>query len=388
MTVSRKTYLDYAATTPVDPEVIRAMEPYYNQKYGNTMSIHAFGQRQSEAVEKARRVIARSLEALPEEIIFTASATESNNLAIKGMAFANQKKGKHLIISTIEHDCVMESAKWLRNLGWKISWLAVDGEGVVDTDQLKREISIETFLVSVIHGNNEMGTVQNIREIGAICKERGVRFHTDAAQSFGPVKIDVNQMNLDALTISSHKIYGPKGAAVLYLKKGTKIEPWLHGGGQENGLRSSTVNVPAIVGLAKAVEIVQKTRDKENRKLAKLRDYFIKEVLGLIEGTSLNGHPTERLPNNINISFANIEGESLLMELDRRGVEVSTGSACSSRSLEPSHVLMAMGLGEKAAHGSIRFSLGRWTTKAELDYVIKVLPPIVYKLRKISPFKS
>lgn len=383
----KKIYLDYAATTPVDPRVLKAMMPYFSKQFGNTMSLHEMGQIASKAVENARSTIASFIHATSEEIYFTSSASESNNLALKGIAFANREKGKnHIIISSIEHDCVLESSKWLKRQGFKVDELNVDKYGFVDIDQLKKLITNSTVLVSIIHGNNEIGTIQDIEAIGKICREKNIYFHTDASQSLGKVDIDVPKMNIDLLTASSHKIYGPKGAAILYVKKGVFIEPIIHGGGHEKGLRSSTSNVPAIIGLGKAVEILHKEGKKENKRLEKLRDMLIKGILENIKGTHLNGHPIKRLSNNANISFQGIEGESLLMELDFEGVEVSTGSACSSRNLMPSHVLIALGAKPQTAHGSIRLSVGRFTTEEEIHKAVKIFIKVVNKLKKFSPF--
>ena len=384
----KKIYLDYAATTPVDPRVLASMMPYFSKKFANTMSLHEMGQIVSVVVENSRKTIASFIKAKPEEIYFTSSATESNNLALKGVAFAVREKRKnHIIISSVEHDCVLESSRWLKRQGFKVDELDVDKYGFVDIDQLKKLINKSTFLVSVIHGNNEIGTVQDIPSIGKICREKNVYFHTDASQSLGKVEINVEKMNIDLLTASSHKIYGPKGAAILYVKKGVIIEPIIHGGGHEKGLRSSTINVPAIVGMAKAVEILQKENKQENEKQKKLRDQLIKGILENIKGTHLNGHPIKRLSNNANISFPSIEGESLLMELDFEGVEVSTGSACSSRNLMPSHVLMALGAKPQTAHGSIRLSVGRFTTEEEINKTVKIFIKVVEKLKQYSPFK-
>lgn len=387
-------YLDYAATTPVDPRVLKGMMPFFTEKFGNTMSFHDKGVEAVEEVERARKIIAEFINAAPEEIIFTSSATESNNLALKGIAWANKHKGNHIIISRIEHDCVLNAAKWLETQGFEVTRVSVDKFGFVNLTELERAIRPNTILVSIIHGNNEIGTIQDIREIGKICRRKKVLFHTDAAQSFGKVTINVEKDNIDLLTASSHKIYGPKGAAILYLKKGITITPLLHGGGHENNLRSSTVNVPAIVGMGKAVEIClgrggiegKGGVGGETKRTIELRDKLINGILEKIPHTKLNGHPTKRLPNNVNISFAFVEGESLLLELNMAGIYVSTGSACSSRNLEPSHVLLAIGLRHEEAHGSLRFSLGRWTSEKEIDYVLQVLPGIVAKLRKISPF--
>jgi len=384
----KRIYLDYAATTPADPRVIRAMLPYLNKKFGNTMSLHNFGQEAKSALEESREVVAGLMGAKANEIIFTGSATESNNLALKGIAFANKKRGRHIIISRVEHPCIMESAKWLESQGFEITRLKVDKYGFVNPKDVKKAIKKGTILVSVIHASNEIGTIQPIVKIGKICKESGVYFHTDAVQSFGKIPIDVDKMNIDLLSASSHKMYGPKGAACLYIREGTKIEPILHGGGQEQGFRSSTVNVPAIIGFAKAVEIAEKEMRKEAERLTKLRNKLIKGVLGKIPGSHLSGHPQKRLPNNANFWFENVEGESIIIQLDLSGMAASTGSACSSAKLEPSHVLLAIGLKHEEAHGSLRLSLGKWTKASEINYILKVLPGIIKKLREISGTKQ
>jgi len=405
-----KIYLDYAATTPVDPAVAKAMKPYFAKIFGNSMSLHSFGQEAKRALEESRAKLALIINAKPNEIIFTGSATESNNLALKGLALAGQpafakataRRG-HIIISSIEHPCILESAKWLEKQGfsasggpaegWEITKIPVDKFGMANPKDIEKAIKPETILVSIIHASNEIGTIQPIAEIGKICREKKVYFHTDASQSFGKVPIDVKKMNIDFLTASSHKIYGPKGAGFLYVREGIKLVPLLHGGGQENGLRGSTVNVPAIVGFAKAAEICQKEMEKENERLIKLRNKLIKEILK-IKNSHLNGppcgeagHPEKRLANNANFWFKFVEGESLVMQLDLEGIACSTGSACSSFKLEPSHVLLATGLKPQEAHGSLRVSLGRFTTEKEIDKLIAVLPGIIEKIRKISPFK-
>jgi cysteine desulfurase len=358
------------------------------------MSLHSFGQEAKFALDQSRQVLADLINAKPNEIVFTGSATESNNLALKGIAFANKSKGNHIIISSIEHPCIMESAKWLTKQGFEITKLAVDKYGVVDPEDVKKAITLKTILVSVMHASNEIGTIEPIAKIGKICREKGVYFHTDAVQSFGKIPIDVKKMNIDLLTASSHKMYGPKGVALLYIRDGVKIEPILHGGGQENGLRSSTVNVPAIVGFAKAAEIclpagrqARKKMAQENARIAKLRDKLIKSVLK-IKGSHLNGHSKNRLANNANFRFEFVEGEALIMRLDLEGIACSTGSACSSYKLEPSHVLTAIGLRPEEAHGSLRVSLGRYTTEKDIKEFMKILPGIVGKIREISPFKK
>ena len=391
----KKIYLDYAATTPVDPRVVKAIRPYFSEKFGNTMSLHSFGQEAKEALEESREVIADLMGAKPKEIIFTSSATESNNTALKGIAFANRKKGNHIIISPIEHDCVIESAKWLESQGFEVTRLKVGKFGLVDLADVKKAIKKDTILVSIMHANNEIGTIESIEEIGKIIKKSNIQnqkskiyFHTDAAQSFGKIPIDVNKMNIDLMTVSSHKTYGPKGAGALFVRGGTKIEPIIHGGGHESGLRSSTVNVPAIVGFAEAARICQREMRREAEKLTKLRDKLIKGVLKKIGGSHLNGHPKKRLPNNANFWFKGVEGESIVMHLDLLGIAVSSGSACSSKSLAPSHVLLAIGLRPEQAYGSLRLSLGRWTKEKDINYVLDVLPKVVKRLREISPFKK
>jgi cysteine desulfurase len=381
----KRIYLDYAATTPIDKRVVKTMLPFLSDKFGNTMSLHYFGQEAKLALEQNRKIMADLISAKPNEIIFTGSATESNNFALKGIAFANKNKGNHIIISSIEHPCVVESAKWLQRQGLEITKVPVDKYGLVNPEDVRKAITNKTILVSIIHASNEIGTIQPIEEIGKICHEKGVYFHTDASQSFGKISIDVNKMNIDLLTSSSHKIYGPKGVGLLYIRDGVKIEPLLHGGGQENGLRSSTVNTASVIGFAKAVEISKKEMKSENKRLMVLRNKLIKEVLR-IKGSHLNGHPEKRLANNANFSFDFIEGESLVMMLDMEGIACSTGSACSSFKLEPSHVLLATGLKPEQAHGSLRISLGRMTTKKDVEKLIKILPKIIEKIRQISPY--
>jgi len=383
----KKIYLDFAATTPVDPRVLRAMMPYFSQKFGNSASLHSLGQEAKIKLEECREKIAKMISAEIPEIIFTSSATESNNLALKGIAFANKEKGRHILISEIEHESVLKTAEWLKGEGFEVEKIKVDSYGLVDLDDLKKKIKRETILVSVIFVNNEIGTKQEIEKIGKICKERGVIFHTDAVQAFGKVLIDVKKMQVDLLSASSHKVYGPKGAAFLYCRKGIKITPLLHGGGQEFALRSSTVNLPAIVGFATAAEICHKEMKRETERVEKLRNFFVKQILSQIKGSHLNGHPEKRIPHIVNFWFEGIEGESLVLRLDMEGICVSTGSACSSFSLEPSHVLLALGLKPWQAHGSLRFTLGRETKKEDLIFTIECLKKIVEDLRKISPFK-
>jgi len=386
--MKNKIYLDYAATTPVDPRVVRAMIPYFSKNFGNTMSLHGFGQDAKKSLDESRKVVADFIGAKTSEIIFTGSATESNNFALKGVAFANREKGNHIIISSIEHPCIIESAAWLERQGFEVSRLKVNSYGLIDIGELKKIIKKETILVSIMHANNEIGTIQPIREIGKVCKEKGVYFHTDASQTLGKEIIDVGKMNIDLLTASAHKLYGPKGVGLLFVKEGTRIEPLLHGGGHEFGLRSSTCNVAGIVGFAKACELCRDFIKQENKRLKQLRNKLTKGILNRIDNSFLCGHLEKRLSNNANIAFSFVEGEALLIQLDFLGVAISTGSACSSKKLTSSHVLTAIGLKPNQIQGSLRFSLGRWTQEEEIDYVLKILPGIVEKLRKISPFKK
>ena len=384
----KKIYFDYAASTPIDPRVLKKMIPILKQSFGNTMSLHFFGQEAKEILEESRGTAASFIGAESKEIIFTSSATESNNLALKGIAFANRKKGKDIIISSIEHPCVAESAKWLESQGFEITRVPVDKYGLVNPEAVKKAVKKETILVSIIHVSNEIGTLQPIAEIGKICKEREVYFHIDASQSFGKIPIDVRKLNVDLLTASSHKIYGPKGAALLFVKEGVRITPLLHGGGQERGLRSSTCNLPAIAGFSEAIKICRKEMKKDGERLTKLGNKLTKGILKSIPDAYLNGHPAKKLANIVNFRFEFIEGEAIIINLDLMGISASTGSACSSATLEASPVLLAIGLKPQEAHGSLRISLGRWTTEKEIGELLKVLPGVVKKLRKISPFKK
>lgn len=383
----RRIYMDHAATTPVRNEVLKAMQPYLSKKFGNPSSLHFSGQEAKHALEESRAKVAGIINTKPSEIIFTSGGTEANNLALIGTAFANRSKGKHLITTKIEHHAILDVCKWLEKQGFDITYLPVDKQGMIDTTKVEDAIRSETILVSIMHANNEIGTIQDIAEIGKICREKGVYFHTDAVQAVGKIPIDVNKMNIDMLSMSSHKLYGPKGVGALFVKSGVKIESVIHGGGQEFGLRSGTENIPGIVGFAKAAELAKKEMRQESKRLITLRDRLIKGLLK-IENSWLNGHPTKRLPNNVHLCFKFIEGEALVLSLSDLGIAASTGSACSSKSLEPSHVLLALGLKHEEAHGSLRLTLGRYNSKEDVDYVVKGLPGIVNKLRKISPFKK
>ncbi|MEM4152546.1 MAG: cysteine desulfurase NifS [Candidatus Pacearchaeota archaeon] len=380
----KRIYLDHAATTPLAQEVFEAMKPYFSEKFGNASSLHSFGQEARAAIETARKIAAKFLGARPNEIIFTSGGTESNNLAIKGVAFANKSKGNHIITSKIEHHAILEPCHWLEKHGFKVTYLNVDKYGLVNPADVEKAITKDTILVSIMHANNEIGTIEPIEEIGKICKKHKVYFHTDAVQSFGKIPIDVKKMNIDLLSASSHKLYGPKGVGLLYINQDVKIEPVQHGGGHESGLRSGTENVPGIVGFAKAIELAEKNMKKEAERQTKLRDKIINEILK-IPGSQLNGHPTQRLPNNVNVSIKGVEGEALLIRLNEKGIAVSTGSACSTKSLEPSHVLTAIGLTAEQAHGSLRITLGKDNTEQDIDYTIEQLKNIINSLRKISP---
>ena len=378
-------YLDHAATTPTDPAVVQAMLPFFTRIYGNPSSMHAFGQEAKRAIEAARDSIASFLGAKPEEIIFTSGGTESNNFILKGIAASAGNRGNHIITSAIEHHAVLESCHYLEKQGFHVTYLPVDRFGLVDPDDVKRNITDKTILISVMHANNEIGTIEPIAEIGRITRKRGVPFHTDAVQTFGHLPINVDELNIDALSASAHKFYGPKGVGILYLRRGTRIQSFMHGGEQERKRRASTHNVTGIVGFGKAVELAVEGMEGEARQEILLRDKLISGILEQIEDTRLNGHPVHRLPNNVNISVAYIEGESMILNLDMEGIAVSTGSACTSASLESSHVLTAIGLPHELAHGSLRLTPGRATTEADIDRTLDVLPGIVKKLRAISP---
>ena len=377
-------YLDNAATTQTRKEVINEMLPYFSEKYGNASSLHAFGREARDAIEQSRQKIAKIINAEPEEIIFTSGGTEADNMAIKEIAFVNRQKGNEIITSKIEHDAVLESCKLLEHMGFKIHYADVDKNGIVNVEQIKKLITPKTILVSIMHANNEIGTIQPIEEIAKICKANGTYFHTDAVQTFCKEKIDIKKMNIDLLSASAHKIYGPKGVGFLFIKKGTKIGALMHGGGHEKGLRSGTENVAGIIGFAKAAELANKEINSENSRLKKLRDKMINGLLK-IPGTKLNGDKEKRLANNVNVSFKSIEGESILLKLDEKGIAVSTGSACSSKSLEPSHVLLALGMSHLEAHGSVRLTLGKFNTEKDVDYLLSVIPKTINDLRRISP---
>jgi len=383
-TKSKKIYLDNAATTKVDESVVKEMLPYFTDKFGNASSQHLVGQEAKRALEESRDIIAHSIGAKRDEIIFTSGGTEANNFVLKGLFFSLRKEKNHIITTKIEHDCILNTCKWLETQGAKITYLNVDKEGFVDLEELKKAITPETLVVSIIHGNNEIGTIQDLSEIGKICHEKKVYFHTDACQSYTKVLIDVKKQNLDFVTLNSHKIHGPKGVGALYIKKEiqNKITPLLHGGGHEFGLRSTTENIPGVVGFAKAVKIASNSNVKY---MIKLRDKLIEGILK-IPRTKLNGaNGDKRLCNNINICFNDVEGEAIGGYLDSYGISSSTGSACASHSLDVSHVLKAIGLNHQEINSSIRLSISKLNTEEEIDYVLEILPKIIEKLRKISP---
>jgi cysteine desulfurase len=381
----KRIYLDYAATTPVHPEVVQAMVPYFTQYFGNPSSIHSCGQEARKGVEEARLKVADFIGARSEEVVFTSGGTESDNFALKGVAYANETKGNHIITNAAEHHAVLEPCHFLEKRGFKVTYLPVDQYGMVDPDSVRKAITSQTILVSVMHASNEVGTVQPIAEIGQITREAGVYLHTDAVQTVGHLPINVGELQVDLLSISGHKLYGPKGIGVLYIRKGTKITPFLQGGGQEEGRRGSTYNVPGIVGLGKAIEIARLDMGGEEIRLSDFRDRLIQGLLTKIEYTRLNGHPKKRLPNNVNVSLAFVEGEATLLSLDLEGICASTGSACTSESLEASHVLTAMKVPAEEARCSLRFSLGKWTTESDIEKVLDILPKIITKLRSMSP---
>ncbi|CUH95096.1 Cysteine desulfurase [Propionispora sp. 2/2-37] len=378
-------YLDHSATTYIKPQVFEEMLPYLQMHYGNPSSIYAMSRVTEKAVEQAREKVAAALNADKGEIFFTGGGSEADNWALKGAAFAHKKKGNHIITTQIEHHAILHTCQFLEKNGFEVTYLPVDAEGFVDLDALQRAITDKTILVSVMFANNEIGTIEPIKEIGRICRERKVLFHTDAVQAVGHIPIDVKDMNIDLLSLAAHKFYGPKGVGALYIRKGVKIENLIHGGGQEKGKRAGTENIAGIVGLGKALELAVKEMPEENKRLVHLRDKLIAGLTG-IPHTKLNGPAGDkRAPGNVNVCFEFIEGESMLLLLDHKGVAASSGSACTSGSLDPSHVLLAIGLPHEIAHGSLRLSLGSATTEQDVDYVLQVLPDIVQRLRDMSP---
>ena len=378
--------MDHGAGMPLDSRVFEAMKPYFLEDYGNPSSSHSFGNSARNAIAASREKVAQLVAAeKPLEVIFTSGGTESNNLAIKGVAYRNREKGNHIITTAIEHISVINICKFLQKQGFEVSYVPVDKQGVVDLEKLEAAINDRTILISVMYANGEIGTIQPIREIGKVAHENQVIFHVDAVAAAGKGPINVKEENIDLLSISSNDMYGPKGVGALYIKKGTKVQPIIQGGGQERGLRSGTENVPGIVGMGKAAEIAKRGMEAEGERLTRLRDKLIKGVLDKIDYSFLNGHPTERLPGNANLKFSYIEGESLILGLDMLGVQVSSGSACTSKTLEPSHVLLAIGLAHEEAHGSLVFTMGKQNLEEDVDYVLEVLPDVVKRLRALSP---
>lgn len=377
-------YLDHAATTFLRPEVLEVMMPYFSQEFGNASSVYASGRRAHQALDQARDTVASLLGAKSGEIVFTSGGSEAANLAIKGVAWAYQTKGKHIITSAVEHHAVLDTVLWLKEQGFEVTVLPVDSEGRINPRQVKEALRDDTILVSIMHANNEVGTIQPIAEIGKILQEQGILFHTDAVQTAGILELDVNSLNVDLLSLSAHKLYGPKGVGALYVRKGVRLDSLIHGGAQERRRRAGTENVAGVVGLAKALELAQKEREESSKHLISLRNRLLKG-LQTIPHTKVNGSLEHRLPNNVNVCFQFIEGESLLLNLDLKGIAASSGSACTSGSLDPSHVLLAMGLSHEIAHGSLRLTLGRENTEEEIDYVLQEIPVIVERLRAMSP---
>lgn len=377
-------YMDHAATTYAAPEVVEAMLPYFSEKFGNPSSVYGIGQENKAAVDEARAKVAAAINAEPNEIYFTAGGTESDNWALKGVAFANIRKGKHIITTAVEHHAVLHAAEWLQSQGFEVTYLPVDQYGMVSPADVEKAIRPDTILISVMYANNEVGTIQPIAEIGAIARAHGIYFHTDAVQAVGHVPIDVKAEHIDMLSLSGHKFYGPKGIGVLYIRRGVRIQNLLHGGAQESRHRAGTENVAGIVGLGAAIERSVAAMPEESARLTAMRDHMIRELLK-IPASHLNGHPTQRLPNNVNITFEYIEGEGILLLLNMFGICASTGSACNSASLEPSHVLTAMGVPHEIAHGSVRLTLGERNTEEDVSYVLEKLPEVVRKLRSMSP---
>ena len=378
-------YFDNAATTRTDDEVLKEMLPYFSQSYGNPSSIYKIGRENRKAVEEAREKVAKAINAEPNEIYFTAGGSESDNTAIRGIAYAYKQKGNHIITYKIEHPAVLETCKQLEKEGFEVSYIGVDEKGIVNLEELKNSIKETTTLITIMFANNEIGTIEPIKEIGKIAKENNIIFHTDAVQAVGSVKIDVKEMNIDSLSLSGHKFYGPKGIGALYVKKSVRFQKFVNGGHQEKNKRAGTENVPGIVGLGKAIEVAYSNLEEHNKKIKELRDYYVEEVKKRIPYIKINGDMENRLPGNSNISFRFIEGEGLLLNLDLKGICASSGSACTSGSLDPSHVLLAIGLPHEIAHGSLRITIGKYNTKEEVDYLLNNLEEIVSRLRNMSP---
>ncbi len=383
--MKKQIYMDNAATTKLDKRVLDEMLPYLTEQYGNPSSTYSLGVASKKAIDDARGVISEIINSHPGELYFTSGGSESDNWAIKGVAYANRKKGNHIITTKVEHHAVLHTCEYLEKNGFEVTYLDVDEDGIIDINDLKEAIREETILITIMYANNEVGSIMPIKEIGDIAREKNILFHTDAVQVMGVIEIDVEQLNIDLLSMSAHKFKGPKGIGALYIKRGVKIDPLIIGGGQERSRRAGTENIASIVGMSKALTLAYENLDEKNKNLIQLRDYFIQEIMTKIDYTKLNGHPVNRLPNNVNISFSFIEGESLLLFLDIKGIAASSGSACTSGTLDPSHVLLSMGLNHETAHGSLRLSLSEENTKEDIDYVVENLVEIVDKLRQMSP---
>ncbi|UCD16210.1 MAG: cysteine desulfurase NifS [Candidatus Zixiibacteriota bacterium] len=382
----KQVYLDYNSTTPMDERVLEAMKPYFTEKYGNASSVHHFGREAKTALEETREKVADFIGADPSEIYFTSGGTESDNIALKGTASYRRKKKDHIIVSAIEHHAVLEAAKFLEKNGFAVDYLGTDLEGFVSPDELREKITDRTSMVSIMHANNEVGTIQDIPALAEITRGKDAVFHTDAVQTVGKIEVDVEQLKVDMLAMSAHKFYGPKGVGALYIRKGLKVTPLIHGGHHEKKRRPGTENIPGIVGFGKALELAEENREQEHHRLSDLADFFIDQIQAKISNVYLNGPRHEgRIPSTVNLSFEFIEGESIILSLDMKGIAVASGSACTSGSLEPSHVLRAMGVSAELAQGSIRFSMGRFTTKEDLEYTVSVLPEIIERLRSMSP---
>ena len=388
--MAKTVYMDNSATTFTKPEVLEEMLPYFTQKFGNPSSMYRMSDMTRKAIAVAREQVAKAINADPKEIYFTAGGSEGDNWALKGIAYANRNKGNHIITTQIEHHAILHSGKFLEKEGFKVTYLPVDEEGFVSLDELKAAITNETILVSIMFANNEIGTIQPIKEIASICKEKGVYFHTDAVQAVGHVPVDVQDLGVDMLSMAGHKFYGPKGVGAMYIKKGVKIENLIHGGAQEKGKRASTENTPGIVGIGKAIEITIGELAEESARLTKLRDKLTKGLMEKVPYAQLNGPKdgSKRNPNNVNMSFIGVEGETLLLDLDDAGICASTGSACASGSLDPSHVLLSIGCKHEVAHGSLRLTLGAGNTEEDVDYALEVIPPIIKRRREMSPLWS
>lgn len=384
----RRIYFDHSATTAVDTDVANLMLEYMTDKFGNPSSVHSFGREVKKAVDTARDNVAALIGANANEIFFTSGGTEADNLALKGVAFANRKKGNHIITTSIEHHAILHTCEYLEKQGYEVTYLPVDENAMVRIEDVKKAITDKTILISVMFANNEVGTIQPIKEIGQLAREKGIYFHTDAVQAAGNYPIDVNEYNVDLLTLSGHKFHGPKGIGALYVRKGVRLDSVQHGGGQEKNVRPGTENVPGIIGLGKAAEIAKRDMEKKVAHVTMLRDKLIRGIEAKVSEIKLNGHPVMRMPGNVNFSFRYVEGESLLLNLDLKGIAASSGSACTSGSLDPSHVLLAMGLTHEIAHGSLRISLGRGNTVEDIDYCLTVLPDILERLRAMSPLSA